>query len=425
MFKKILIAIVLLAFVASALRTAPIPPSCQGTANPFPLYTAAPKFVSSVTNGKLFVGGSGNDTFHVVHVWGTPYQQGFAQGQLLQSTIKQLAPMIVQYIEQMAQQYVPWLPSSLVDDIVAFGAPLLLEMSFNSTKKFAPQAYLDEMQGIADGAGVDVKDVQNYNMFPELTKAACTIVGATGASTTNGKLTQLRGLDFDPTCPISSFAQVTIYHNNEGPVFANVGWSGMVGVLTGLSNTTIGIGEKVWLNHAKGIEGTEGEPWMFILRDALTAPNMSVALSRIQNANRTCAIHVGIGDSTSNTFHGIEIAKDAYNLYNWTSLNWTGHPIIEDVFYWDKHEQPSHDPCLGDLLNQTWGSINAEQMALSTASIFQTGNMHCVTMDYANNVIYLANARKPDITEGNLNAYDRVFTQLDLKALWNEPRPTA
>jgi len=424
MFKSLVVLCAVVA-VATALHTSTIPPSCQGSPNTIPIFTTAPKLVSSVTNGKLFVGGQGNDTFNVLHLWGTPYQQGFAQGQLLQSTIKQLSPLIVQYIEQMAEQYAPWLPKTLIDDIVAFGAPLLLEMSFNATKPFAPQAYLDEMQGIADGAGVDVKQVQQYNMFPELTKAACTIVGATGASTTNGKLTQLRGLDFDPTCPISSFAQVTIYHNNAGPTFANVGWSGMVGVLTGLSNTTIGIGEKVWLNHAKGIEGTEGEPWMFILRDALMAPNMSVALSRIQNANRTCAIHVGVGDSTSNTFHGIEIAKEAYNLYNWTSLNWTGHPIIEDVFYWDKHEQPSHDACLGDLLNQTWGSINAQEMAINTAATFQTGDMHCVTMDYENNVIYVANARKPSVSAGSLSAYNRQFTMLDLKTMWNEPRPTA
>jgi hypothetical protein len=280
------------------------------------------------------------------------------------------------------------------------------------------------MQGIADGAGVPVKDIQNYNMFPELTKAACTIVGANNAATPNGKIAHLRGLDFDPTAPMKNFPQVTIYHDAEGPVLANVGWSGMIGVLTGLSNTTIGIGEKVWINHPKGADGTAGEPWMFILRDALAAPNMDAALKRIQSANRTCAIHVGVGDSTTNTFNGLTIAAHAYDVYNWTSLNWTGHPIIEDVFYWDKHSQPSHDPCLGEYLQENYGNLTAETLAIKVAAPYQTGNMHCVTFDYEANVAYIANARKTYVTDGDLNAYNRQFTMLNLKDLWNIAPPS-
>lgn len=399
---------------------AALDPQCVAKNNTIPVWTADPVFVKSVPNGKLYTGGDGNDTFHVLHVYGTPYQQGFAQGQLMQATVAQLSNEIIAYIESEAASAASWLPTWLIDAVVQWGAPLLLEMSFNATKAFAPQRYLDEMQGIADGAGVDVKVVQNYNMFPELTKAACTIVGATKSATTNGKLAQLRGLDFSPTCPVVNFPQVTIYHDNtEGPVLANIGWTGMVGVLTGFSNTSIGIGEKVWLNHAADVESVYGEPWMFVLRDALSAPNMSVALERIKNANRTCAIHVGIGDSTSNTFNGLLIAAHAYDVYNWTSLNWTGHPIITDVFYWDKHYQPSHDPCLGEYLQEFWGSIDAETLALNIAAPFQTGDTHCVTMDYEANVAYIANARKSAVTTGALPAYYRQFTRLNLKNLWD------
>jgi hypothetical protein len=193
----------------------------------------------------------------------------------------------------------------------------------------------------------------------------------------------------------------------------------MVGVLTGLSNTSIGIGEKVWLNQPADTESIYGEPWMFVLRDALSSANMSQALSRIQEAHRTCAIHVGIGDSTSNTFNGLTIAAKAYDVYNWTSLNWTGHPIIQDVFYWDKHSQPSHNPCLGEYLQAFWGNIDAEKLALNIAAAYQTGDMHCVTFDYASNVAYIANARKYGVTQGSLPAYYRQFTRLNLKALWN------
>jgi hypothetical protein len=193
----------------------------------------------------------------------------------------------------------------------------------------------------------------------------------------------------------------------------------MVGVLTGISNTSIGIGEKVWLNHEKGIEGVYGEPWMFVLRDALSAPNMAAALKSIQSANRTCAIHVGIGDSTTNTFNGLTIAEKAFNVYNWTSLEWTGHPIIPDVFYWDKHVQPSSDPCLSSLLQKFYGNLSAGALAIEVAAISETGNMHSVAFDYSDAVAYFANARKTNVTAGDLNAYNRQYTRVDLKKLWS------
>eukprot|EP00331_Platyophrya_macrostoma_P017580 CAMPEP_0176474696 /NCGR_PEP_ID=MMETSP0127-20121128/43176_1 /TAXON_ID=938130 /ORGANISM="Platyophrya macrostoma, Strain WH" /LENGTH=422 /DNA_ID=CAMNT_0017870173 /DNA_START=40 /DNA_END=1305 /DNA_ORIENTATION=- len=412
------IALLICVTLTSVSHVTGVSTQCQGSNNSFPLYTESPVFLESVANGKLYQAGTGNDTFYVVHLWGTPYEQGFAQGQLLKSQIQAVTPMMMAYIDAQIHSAVPTLPQWLVDLIGAFGAPYLLEMTFNNTKAFAPQAYLDEMQGIADGAGVSVKDIQNYNMFPELTKAACSIVGANGGATPNGQLSQLRALDFDPTCPMKDFAQVTIYHDADGLTYANFGWSGMIGVLTGLSNTTLGIGEKVWIKHPKGVDGTHGEPWMFVLRDALTAPNMDAALSRIQNANRTCAIHVGVGDSTTNTFNGLTIAAGAYDVYNWTSLNWTAHPIIEDVFYWDKHTQPSNDPCLGEYLQEYWGRLTAETLATKVAASYATGNMHCITFDYAANIAYVANARKTTVTSGSLNAYHRQFTSLNLAELW-------
>lgn len=421
MFAKLLVVIALSAAVALAYKPgAPVPASCSGTDNANPVWTAAPVFVSAVPNGKLYRAGTGNDTFNVLHLWGTPYEMGYAQGQLLKDDIQALPAAMYSYIEGLAAQEVPWLPATIIDAIVEWGAPLLLQMNFNTTRPFTPQRYLDEMQGIADGAGVSVEGIQNVNAFPELTKAACTIVGATKAATPTGSIMHLRGLDFSVNCPIKNYAQVTVYHeSNGGPVaLANVGWAGMIGVLTGISNTTIGIGEKVWINHPSDIESFEGEPWMFVLRDALAKPDMASALSSIQNANRTCAIHVGIGDTTSNTFNGLTIAQKAFDVYNWTSLNWTGHPIIEDTFYWDKHVQPSSNPCLGELLQGSWGNITAETLALHVAAVGQTGDFHSVAFDYAGQVAYIANSRRTTLTDGHLNAYNRQYTKLDLAALW-------
>ena len=45
-------------------------PSKNAQQNLNPIYTAPPRFVRSVVNGKLYTVGTGEDAFDIVHVWG-------------------------------------------------------------------------------------------------------------------------------------------------------------------------------------------------------------------------------------------------------------------------------------------------------------------------------------------------------------------
>lgn len=45
-------------------------PSKNAKQNLNPIYTDAPRFVRSVVNGKLYIVGTGEDAFDIVHVWG-------------------------------------------------------------------------------------------------------------------------------------------------------------------------------------------------------------------------------------------------------------------------------------------------------------------------------------------------------------------
>ena len=425
--RAVIIAVLLAVVGASAISTND-DLQCSGLTNTIPLNTSAPTFVKQVPNGKLYRGGSGTDYYNVLHLWGTPYQRGVAQGQLLSDDVKSITGMIIPYIEQLIKSKVPSIPTWIIDLLIKYGGPVLLQLSWSWTLPFTPTEFIDEIQGIADGAGVDVKLVQNLNQFPELTKAACTIVGATGPSTPNGRLAQLRGLDFDPTCPIKDYAQITVYHNSDSnkASFLTVGWTAMIGALTGFNDKGVGIGEKVWLpKDADSIDGVNGKPWMFILRDVLEyQTNLQGSLTAIKDANRTCPIHVGLGSAQDNAFRGLTIAQKAYDVYNDTSLSWTGHPIIPGVFYWNKHVQPSSGPCLANLLTKYYGSIDAKGLALNVAAIGETGDMHTVTFNYSAQVMFMSNARKSFATDGDLNAYNRQFSQVNMAALFAETAPS-
>lgn len=418
----LLVAVLVLCGVEAIGTGAGTAPRCKGSNNTITPITAAPTLVKTVKNGKMYLAGEGNDTFAIVHVWGTPYEQGYAQGQLRADDLKGVWPKFDKYIAEQIQKSEKELPQWLIDLIAEFGAPFLLQETYKKTKPFTPQRYIDEMQGIADGAGIDVEVVQNINMFPELTKAACTIVGANHNATPGHQIQHLRGLDFSPSCPIKDYSQITVYHDDSGIAVANVGWAAMIGSLTGISNVSIGIGEKVWLDHAKGVSGTHGQPWMFILRDVLLTRNIDEALATIQNANRTCAIHVGIGDSTTNKFRGVKMSKDDFLVYNWSSIDYPQHPILPGIMYWDKHEQPTGSWCLSDLLTKYYGAITADILAFAIAPVSMTGNMQSVAFDYEAQVAWVANARRTWDTTGSLGAFARTYTRVDLNALWNETR---
>lgn len=56
---------------------------------------------------------------------------------------------------------------------------------------------------MADGADMKMSSIRQINMFPELTRASCTIIGAWGNATLDNKLLQMRALDWSSDAPIN------------------------------------------------------------------------------------------------------------------------------------------------------------------------------------------------------------------------------
>ena len=56
-----------------------------------------------------------------------------------------------------------------------------------------------------------------------------------------------RALDWDIDGPFQDYPQVTVYHSDgsdaQGGTFANVGWTGWIGSITGMSAAALGISE--------------------------------------------------------------------------------------------------------------------------------------------------------------------------------------
>ncbi len=147
----------------------------------------------------------------------------------------------------------------------------LLMWNHYITRPFTPKRFLDEYAGISAGSGLPIHKMIEINMIPEYTRAGCSILGAWGNATRGGHLVQLRALDWDVRNPMNKFPILVVYNLNEkgSHPFVNIGFTGIVGSITGFSEYS-GMSEKVRKqNPVKQNETRYGKPWTYAVRDVL------------------------------------------------------------------------------------------------------------------------------------------------------------
>ena len=157
------------------------------------------------------------------------------------------------------------------------------------------------------------------NMIPELTRAACTVFGAFGSATADGKIYHLRALDWEPTAGVNQYPSVIIYDSTEenSKPFANIGYMGLIGSLTAMSKIGISMGMKVMYvgtpnNYPVNPAWTYvGKPWTYVLRDIVQfSNNVEEAEQMMSSTTRTMMIHIGLGSLPDKTFRGIDYAAN-------------------------------------------------------------------------------------------------------------------
>ncbi len=327
-----------------------------------------------------------------------------------------------------------------------------LDLNYDITREYTPPWYDEELHGIADGGGVSYEDVRRLNLLPELIKAACSVLGAWGQSTTSSALIHLRSLDWDEKAPIAKYAAVIVYHPNASydgyaknfhryykqtytstHAFANFGYIGLIGSIGAYNEVSVGLGQKVWITTEQDITSRFGNPWTYVLRDVVQfSDSIDTALTMLLNAQRTCSVHLGLGEYHRNTsmtnddntgFRGIEYSAKEFNVFSWRDMyNTSQHPILENVVYWDPHPQPSNHTCFGDLLVEHYGHLDAPTIIRNITSVLETGNTLNMVLDYGENAVYIAYSA-PDDPQGPIEAFNRVHTRIDMAKLFAEPAP--
>ena len=92
-------ALLLLLLASPALGSRCNGEATPGPRNELPIDEAPPAFVKQVPNGKLYTIGQHGDKKDLVHLWGSPYENGYAMGQLLKEKMIKFIPEVYHYTE--------------------------------------------------------------------------------------------------------------------------------------------------------------------------------------------------------------------------------------------------------------------------------------------------------------------------------------
>ena len=321
--------------------------STPGPPNLNPIDTEPPMFVRAVKNGKLFTVGRGDDKKDLLHLWGTPYQNGLAMGQLLGPKLPAFINQVYAYTE--GQIIAKAANNTILRDIVRMGIDVALNLSYARTKDYIKPYVIEELQGLADSTGgrISMVQIRNVMWLGEITRGSCSMYGAWGdavAAEREGKLLQLRALDWDTDGPFKNYAAIVVYHPQagQGHAWANLGFGGWTGSITGFSSSQLALSE-IGVSYPDASFGPEtylakGYPFSYLIRDILQFDGtLEAATHRIQSATRTCDLILGVGAGKENSFSGFQYSPHVANVikdHNLAPVNDSWHPPISEMVYW-------------------------------------------------------------------------------------------
>ena len=235
--------------------------------------------------------------FEKIILRGTAEERGFHYGQVAADKIK---ACIATY-ESLFKAYI-----HLSWDACKKKAELFLP----AIKDYSPEI-VEEMRGVARGAGLDFGDILAINcrsemMFSTKSTEGCTAVGLTSEAT--GEAKPYLAQTWDWILPARDFSLVLEIHQEKKPTILTVVEAGMVG---GKGLNSAGLG--VCLNALSSGEGTLGVPLHILYRGILNAWKLPDAIQAVACHPRAGAGNFTMGaDSDQALF--LEYTPDMYDI---------------------------------------------------------------------------------------------------------------
>jgi hypothetical protein len=212
------------------------------------------------------------DNITILHVNGSHYKMGYQHGYLLQEEVQENVRAFLHYAEEYLSKRD------------------LLQL-WNISKPYVPSGYLEEMQGLADGANISFDDVVACIMAVEYSDHGCYGIAAWGSATADGRLYHARS--FDLPSNVQDLVSGRYAHENTVLIIRNPdnGSASLCPSVAGSFHTGGGINEN---GVALGIQicwskdqTFQGNPYHFRVQAVLDSATNAEEALQILNTNRT------------------------------------------------------------------------------------------------------------------------------------------
>lgn len=335
--------------------------------------------------------GTGADEIPVVVVSGTPYEMGHSYGQLMKAEIK-----------GCLERY---LGGAKAEDPTRY-SDAALDAAWATVEPYVSARFIEEMRGVADGAGVSYEMIRRGHSISLLGSFSCSGVAVWGPASANGHLYQIRNLDYTTDAGLQDYPVIVVYVPDKGIPHANVALAGFVGSMAGMNAKGIALTEKGASPDEDYPYDLKGIPFMVMLRDILQdAASLDDALSIVRNAHRIKKYYFVIGDGVKRA--GVKIRAFAPNLDIWPDndpKDMFAPKVMPNLVY-----ITMNDDAAWNHFRANRGKYNAELMIeLSRLVAGGDSNLMDVVYDATTREMWVAYA------EGRTPAYKRDYVHFKL-----------
>lgn len=325
-------------------------------------------------------------------LWGTPQQIGQAHGTLLKTEARRCADSALYMIG--------------IVSTVGKGSWFLNDLrdAYARLEPHIPAAHKAEIDATADAAGISRDEGRLANVFPELFH--CSGFALFGKATVDGKLYHGRVLDYMTMIGLQDAATTFVIAPDGKIPFANVGYAGFIGSVSGMNAKQISLGEM----GGRGEGLWDGVPMATLMRRGLEECSTLDEVKALWSINpRTCNYYYVFADGKIPDACGVAATPEKVEfLKPGQSHELLGDGIPDAVVL-------SAGKRLTELrrrVQEGYGHFDvAKAMALMTRPVTMDSNLHDVLFIPQDGVFYVANA------DHKHPACERPYEKYDLNAL--------
>lgn len=316
------------------------------------------------------------DSYRVLHVEGGPYEMGYQHGALLKNHIQEN----LHYLFEVKAK-----DSRLEFLGVRLNPKQLISLIVAVQRRYVPPRFLEELQGLADGAECSLDDALTANFIPELFH--CSGFAVMNGATRDGTLYHGRVLDYSIDWKLQEHA-VLIVAEPEGRVpFVNVTYAGFIGSVTGMNAEHVSVGEMG--GGGRGHWG--GTPMAFLVRRVLEeARTLDEAVAIFRDTPRTCEYYYMVADGDERQAVGL-------------AAHWNTFEVVKPGETHPRLPEPTPDTVLlsaGQRYRELARRVREQAGTLDAASalrlmdcpVAMKSNLHNVLFEPGSTRLWVANA---------------------------------